>query len=116
MIVGVQGSSTFSDYAIFLRAMGVALSSMKPEDTEFYVYTFGPSKINSYTAEFCNLSERGMKMRGKKIRFFKVPLEWGQQNIYSFDYFAYFSNPKEPLSKFATLIESKGIDLGVFRY
>lgn len=116
MIVGVQGSNAFSDYSVFLRAMGVALSGMKDTDNEFYVYSFGPAKVNAFTAEFCNLSESGMKMRGRKIKFYKAPIGWGQENIHMFDYFAYFSNPKEPLSKFAYFVESKGIEMGVFRY
>lgn len=116
MIVGVQGTPSFQDYNVFMRAMGVAMSDMKEEDKELLVYTFGPVKINNFTAEFCNMSERGMKARGKKIRFFKVPTAWGTENIKSFDYFAFFSLPKEPYSNLMNYAEANGIEAGVFRY
>ena len=69
MIVAVQGTSEFNDYFVFLRAMSVALSGMKEDDNEFIIYSVGPSKINNFVSEFSNLSERGMKARGKKIKF-----------------------------------------------
>lgn len=116
MIVGVQGTSSFQDYNIFLRAMGVAMSGMRSDDKEFVVYSFGPVKVNNFVAEFCNLSERGMKARGKKIRFFKVPTSWGEENIKHFDYFAFFSNPKEPVSKLIAQAELNNIEVGIFRY
>ena len=75
MIVAVQGTNDFDDYNIFIRAMGVAMSSMKEEDKEFVIYSVGPVKINSFVSEFCNLSERGMKARGKKIKFYKAIFE-----------------------------------------
>lgn len=116
MIVAVQGTSGFQDYNVFLRAMGVALSDMKHDDKEFIVYSFGPVKINNFVAEFCNLSERGMKARGKKIRFFKVPTNWGEENINVFDYFAFFSKPNESASKLVAKAELEGIEIGIFRY
>ena len=72
MIVAVQGTNDFDDYNIFIRAMGVAMSSMGEEDKEFVIYSVGPVRVNSFVSEFCNLSERGMKGRGRKIKFYKV--------------------------------------------
>ena len=73
MIVAVQGTKDFNDYQVFLRAMGVAMSAMQEEDRELLIYSAGPAKVNSMVSEFSNLSERGIKARGKKIKFFKVP-------------------------------------------
>ena len=96
--------------------MGVAMSSMKEDDKEFYVYSVGPAKINGFVAEFCNLSERGMKARGKKIKYYKVPASWMQDNLDSFNYFAFLSKPKESVSRLVAEAELKNIEVGIFRY
>lgn len=116
MIVGVQGSSTFSDYNVFLRAMAVAMSAMPENDKEFYLYSAGPGKINNFVAEFSNITERSLKSKGVKIRFFRVPPSWISENIHDFNYFIYLSKPKEPTSKLTDLAERKGIEVGLFRY
>lgn len=116
MIVGVQGSSSFEDYNIFLRSMAVAISAMPEGDKEFYLYSAGPSKVNSFVAEFSNISERTLKAQGIKIKFFRVPPSYISQNIHDFNYFIYLSKPKEPTSKLAALADRKGIEVGMFRY
>lgn len=116
MIVGVQGTSSFDDYQVFLRAMGVALSSMPDTDNHFYIYTAGPAKINSMVMEFVNVSEKGMRSRGKKIKMFKVAPSWLQQNIKDLGYFAFLSKPKEPASRLVSEAESNNVEVGIFRY
>lgn len=116
MIVGIQATSTFADYNVFLRAMGVALSTMPAEDKYFYIYSAGPAKLNSMATEFVNMSERGMKTRGRKIKLYKVPPTWISENMEQFNYFAYFSLPKESVSKLVHDAEAKSIDVGIFRY
>lgn len=116
MFVAVQGTNSFDDYNVFIRAMGVAMSGMKEDDKEFYIYSAGPSKINGFVAEFCNLSERGMKARGKKIKYYKVPISWVQDNLESFNYFAFLSKPKEHVSRLVAEAELKNIEVGIFRY
>jgi hypothetical protein len=116
MIVVVQGTNDFSDYNVFIRAMGVALSSMKEDDKEFYIYSAGPSKINSMVSEFCNLSERGMKARGMRIKNYKVPASWVSENMDYVNYFAFLSKPKQPVSKLVAEAELKNIEVGIFRY
>lgn len=116
MIVVVQGTNEFDDYQVFLRAMGVALSSMQEEDPEFVIYSVGPAKVNSMASEFSNLSERGMKQRGKKIKFYKAPAHWVSENMEHVNYFAFLGRPKQPLSKLAAEAEQKNIELGIFRY
>ena len=114
MNVAVQGTKEFSDYTVFMRAMGVALSSV--DDTEFNVYSAGPAQINSFTAEFCNLSESGLKRRGIKVRYYKVPPSYIEDNLDSFDYFAFLSTPNQRPSKLAASAELAGVETGIFRY
>jgi hypothetical protein len=116
MIVVVQGTSDFDDYNVFIRAMGVAMSGMKPGDTEFYLYSAGPARINSMVSEFCNLSERGMKARGMKIKYYKVPVQWVYENLEYVNYLAFLSKPKQPVSKLVAEAELKNIEIGIFRY
>jgi len=116
MIVAVHGTTDFDDYQVFLRAMGVALSGMKDEDKEFTVYAAGPAKVNSFVSEFCNLSERSMKSRGKKIKFIQVPPWYIEENINNVNYFAFLSKPKQPVSKLVTTAEQNNIEVGIFRY
>jgi len=116
MIVGVQGTSSFNDYNVFLRAMSVALSSMKQDDSEFIIYSVGPAKINNFVSEFCNLSERGMKARGKKIKFYNTAPSWLNTNIEQLNYFAFLSKPSDPKSKLVHAAESKNIEVGIFKY
>jgi hypothetical protein len=116
MNVVVQGTNEFNDYNVFLRAMGVAMSNMSTDDNELNIYTVGPTKINSMTLEFCNLSERGMKARGKKIKQYKVPLNWVEENMEYMNYIAYFSKPKQAVSKLVANAELKNIEVGIFRY
>lgn len=116
MIVAVQGTSDFDDYNVFIRAMGVALSGMPEDDKEFVIYSAGPAKINAFVSEFSNLSERGMKARGRKIKFYKVANVWLQDNINQVNYFAFLSKPKQPNSKLVDCAESNSVEVGIFRY
>jgi len=116
MIVGVQGTSSFDDYQVFLRAMGVALSSMPAEDDYLYIYSAGPANINKMVMEFTNVSEKGMKSRGKKIKMFKVAPQWLAENISEFNYFAYLSKPKESNSKLVAQAQLNNVEVGIFKY
>ena len=116
MIVAVQGTSEFNDYNVFLRAMSVALSGMKEDDNEFIIYSVGPAKINNFVSEFSNLSERGMKARGKKIKFYNTAPSWLDTNMNQVNYFAFLSKPNESKSRLVSIAESKNIEVGIFRY
>jgi len=116
MIVGVQGTNEFDDYNLFLRAISVALSGMKEEEKDFVIYSAGPAKINSFVSEFSKLSERGMKARGRKIKFYKVSERWMYDNMDQINYFAFLSKPKQSVSKLTTFAESKNVEVGIFRY
>jgi hypothetical protein len=116
MIVAVQGTNDFDDYSIFIRAMGVALSGMPEDDKEFIIYSVGPARINSFVSEFSNLSERGMKARGRKIKFYKVASAWLEENINQVNYLAFLSKPKQSGSKLVELAEKNNIEVGLFRF
>jgi hypothetical protein len=116
MIIGIQGSKKFTDYSVFLRAMGTALYSMKEDDDMFTIMSAGPSRLNSMGLEFSNVSERSLKARGIKIKFVKVPAEWFVKNMQEVDYFMYFSLPKEPTSPLVSRAEYNDIEVGVYRY
>ncbi len=116
MIVVVQGTNEFEDYNVFIRAMGVAMSSMHQDDKEFVIYSVGPARINSMVSEFCNLSERGMKARGKKIKNYKVHSSWVEENMEYVNYFAYLSKPKQAVSKLVAKAELQNVEVGIFRY
>ena len=116
MIVAVQGTSSFSDYNVFLRAMGVAMSALKDEDQYFYVYSAGPGALNSMVSEFVNLSERGMKSRGKKIKFYKVAPSWIEDNLVDINYFAFFSLPNEKKYKLVEKALNQNIETAIFSY
>ena len=116
MIVGIQGTNSFDDYSVFLRAMGVAISGMSNDDNELHIYSAGPLKVNAFATEFTNVSERGFKSRGKRVKLYKVPPSWLQENIQSFNYFAFFCKPKESFSKIVGAAELNNIEVGIFRY
>jgi len=114
MNIAVQGTKEFSDYNVFLRAMGVALSDI--DDAEFNLYSAGPANINSFTAEFCNLSENSLKQRGIRVKFYRVPASFIEKNMKDFNYFAFLSTPNQRPSKLVASAELEGIDVGLFRY
>jgi hypothetical protein len=116
MIVGVQGTGSFDDYKVFLRAMGVAMSSLSEQDLHFYIYSAGPGNVNDMVSEFVNLSERGMKSRGKKIKMYKVAPSWISENIKDINYFAFLSKENEQLSKLIDEAKTNNVDYGIFRY
>jgi hypothetical protein len=116
MIVAIQGTKTFGDYTIFLRAMGTAMSALPEGDSQITIFTAGPAKINSFAMEFTNVSERSLKARGIKIKLVKIPPSWIKDNIHEIDYLAYFSKPKEQLPDIIDLADSKDVQVGVYRY
>jgi hypothetical protein len=116
MIVGVQGTSSFDNYQIFLRSMAVALSELLENDKDFHIYSAGPNNINMMAMEFSNLSEKGMKSRGKTIKFFKVSPQWLEENISEVNHFAFLSNPKEPVSKIVHVSKLNNINTNVYNF
>jgi hypothetical protein len=116
MKIAVQGSRTFSEYSVFMRAMAVAMSDLTEGET-LTIYTVGgPGKTNSFVAGFSNLSEDGLRARGMGIKFYRVAQAWLYHNLDQVDYFVYLSSPKEPLSLLAKQADKRGVEVGIFRY
>jgi hypothetical protein len=116
MIIAVQGTKTFDDYPVFMRAMAVAMSGIQDEDKDILVYSVGPRKVNDFVTEFCNITERSLKARGIRIKFFRVPAAWAEENVSKFNYFAFLSNPGEKNSKLVSIAEISGTEVGTFRF
>jgi hypothetical protein len=116
MKIGIQGTNSFEDYSVFLRAMGNALADMKTEDKEFLVFSAGPFRINEIAQEFINVSENNFKLRGIKTKLIKVPPSWIKNNISEISHFYFFSKPKESVSDLVDFADSKNIEVGVYRY
>jgi len=116
MIIVVEGTKSFSDYDIFMRAMGVALSNTNI-DSDIQVWSLGPHNINGYTAAFCNSSENFLKNKGFKISFYKVNASWVAENLKDVNYYAFFSLPKENISRMCqTAQDVETCEVGIFRY
>lgn len=96
MIIGIQGSKAFYDYAIFLNAMTRLLRKMDSEDTELVFLTAGPHKVNDMIYEFVNVSN--WKSRGIKTKVVKMPPKALAERMDSIDEFVYLCLPKEPVS------------------
>ena len=117
MKVLLQGSKDFDDYQVLMRAMGVALSSMPPQDKSFEIYSVGPHQTNDLAVAFTNLTENSLKSRGIKVRFHKLPARLAEEKMDRFDYMAYLSNPENRrLSALTNKAEENGVELGIFRY
>jgi len=114
MIVGVQGSSSFDNYNVFLRSMAVCMSSLT--DEYFYIYSAGPDNINKMVSEFVNLSEKGLKSRGKKIKMYKVAPSWISKNIKDLNYFAFLSSKDEQTSTLVREAKINNVEYGIFQY
>jgi hypothetical protein len=114
--IAIEGTKSFNDYSIFLRAMGTALSLKKEEDREITIFSCGPVNISEMGLEFSNVSERSLKARNIKIKFIKVPSTWIKKNLKDVDYFAFFSKPKESVSELVDLADKQNIEVVVYRY
>lgn len=116
MIVAIQGTKTFDEYNIFLRAMGTAMSQMFEDDNLITIYSAGPRRVNQMVMEFCNVSERSLKARGIKIKYLKFPQSVIEERLSEVDYVIFLSKPKEPVSSLVDLAEAQDIEVGIYRY
>jgi hypothetical protein len=66
--------------------------------------------------EFMNVNERGLKARGIKPWFRKVPPSFLKENIHDIDYVLYFSKPKESLPDLVDIAEAKDVEVGIYRF
>lgn len=117
MIVAVEGTKSFNDYEVFMRAMGVALSA-EYVDTKIEVWSAGPQNINRFTAAFCNSSENFLKQKGFKISFKRYPISYIAENMGLIDYFAFFClpNQKNSESKLLAMAEYYQVESGIYKF
>lgn len=117
MKILIQGTKAFSQYEIFINALGRSIRSMDKDDPELILFSLGPTNINSMAYEFTNISENTLRSNGIRAKVIKITRSWVRSNLDELDEFIYFCNPKEALSDVATLIDKKGApELNVFRY
>lgn len=114
MMVGVQGSDSFNDYAIFLSGIGRALRRLDAEDKTFTIFSAGGKRVKEMSLEFINVSN--FKARGISAKVVMVPEGWIRSNYEKLDMFSYFCNEREPFSKLVKFLEDKEVDVQVFRY
>lgn len=114
MIIVVEGTKSFNNYDTFVRAMGVALSSIK-NDNSVEIWSIGPHNVNNYTAAFCNITENYLRQKGIKISFHRMHHSVAENNMHRVNYYAFFGDKKDPVSKICASAELNGVETGIFR-
>lgn len=114
MMVGVQGSKAFNDYAVFLSGMALVLRRLKDQDTELVIFSAGPKRVGEMALEFVNVSN--FKARGIKAKVVMVPESFIKENHFKLEQFHYFCNEKEAFSSLANFLDNKEVDVQVHRY
>lgn len=116
MIVGINASRNFTDYAVFLRAMGTTLYDLnKSEDTELTILSAGPHKLNEMAMEFINVSD--WRSRGIKAKVVKMPIKALEERLSDLDHMLYFCLPKETMPSIIKKADAKdSIDARVYSF
>lgn len=114
MIVGIQGSRDFQDYAVFLTAMHRILSKFPEGDKEFTILSAGPYKVNDMAYTFINVSN--WKSRGIRAKVVKMPPKALIERMVDMDEFVYLCLPKEPESFLVKEAEDHDIIPQISRY
>lgn len=114
MMVGVQGTKAFNDYAVFLSGMALVLRRLKDQDTDLTIFSAGPKRVSDMALEFVNVSN--FKARGITAKVVRVPEKWVKENHHKLEMFSYFANDKEPFSELVNFLDSKDVDVQVHRY
>lgn len=117
MKVLIQGSNDFTNEAVFLRAMGVALSDFSMRDgTVIEFHHIGPRKVSNLVVGFCNMTEDRIRGVARSIRAYPIAYPVASKLISTFDYFIYLDGGGQKMSPLVALAESVGVEVGVFRY
>ena len=121
MKILVYGNNKFSDYDTFTRAVVVAIdNNVKSEDNRIDIYTAGPYKINQFTAEFVNKTERFFKQKGIKSRFYRVLKNDVEENFdnYEIDSVVYLSTKNDRSDVFDVVIseaENNNVPVNIYK-
>lgn len=114
MIVGIQGSRTYNDYASFIHGMAMPLRLMPITDKRLTVFSAGPKRINEMALEFLNVSD--FKSRGISVKLIYMPESWFRNNFEKIEMFIYFCSKKETFSSLANFLDNKEVDVRAWRY
>lgn len=121
MNILVYGNNKFSDYDTFTRAIVVAIdSNVGNDDGKIDIYTAGPYKVNQFTAEFVNRTERFFKQKGIKSRFYRVLKNDITENFdkYDLDSVVYLSTKNDRSEIFDVVIseaEKNNIPVNIYK-
>lgn len=121
MKILVYGNNKFSDYDTFTRAVVVAIdNNVNSEDNRIDIYTAGPYKINQFTAEFVNKTERFFKQKGIKSRFYRVLKNDVEENFdtYDIDSVVYLSTKNDRSDIFDVVIseaENNNVPVNIYK-
>lgn len=121
MNILVYGNSKFSDYDTFTRAVVVAIdNNVSSDDSRIDIYTAGPYKINQFSAEFVNKTERFFKQKGIRSRFYRVLKKDVEENFdkYDLDTVVYLSTKNDRSEIFDVVIseaENRNIPVSIYK-
>ena len=121
MNIVVYGTDKFQDYNTFMRAIVVAIDELMPlNDTKINLYSCGGYKTNQFTAEFINRSERFLKQKGMKPRYFIVPKRNMVERFDEYDvnmvlFLSAKSENLEALDPLVSKAESKDINVAIYK-
>ena len=113
MIICVEATKSFDDYNVFMRAMGVALNSAKPNG-EVNIWVVNSHRLNHFARSFFNITESYLKSHKIKTRVVPVTKQYAALRLGKVDYFAYCCRKREPMSSLAKEAESLSKEVGVF--
>lgn len=121
MNILVYGNNKFSDYDTFTRAVVVAIdNNVSSDDSRIDIYTAGPYKINQFSAEFVNKTERFFKQKGIRSRFYRVLKKDVEENFdkYDLDTVVYLSTKNDRSEIFDVVIseaENRNIPVSIYK-
>ena len=121
MKILVYGNQRFADYDTFTRAVVVAIDNVVgANEDRLDIYTAGPYKINQFTAEFVNKTERFFRQKGIRSRFHRVLKNEVAENFdkYDIDSVVYLSTKNDRAETFDLIIsaaEDKNVPVSIYK-
>ena len=121
MKILVYGSHNFEDYSTFMRGVIMAIDTLANETTNrIEILTAGPYKINQFSAEFVNKTERFFKQKGIRSRFYRVLKKDVEENFdkYALDTVVYLSTKNDRSEIFDVVIseaENRNIPVSIYK-
>ena len=114
MIICIEGSRSFDDYDVFMRAMGVALSGAKP-DSNVAIWVINSHKLNNFARSLFDIKESHFKSHKIKARVVPVTRHYAELRLADIDYFVYCCRKRDKVSSLVAEAELLDTEVGVFR-